>query len=253
MKRFLVTAFLGLCISAVFAQDITVEQQKLVQNFIDCVKQKKKEKLATYISFPLKRDYPIPAIKNRQEFIRRYDEVFDENLVRIIINSKPSVDWSAVGWRGIMLFHGDVWLNYGDGKLIAVNYQSTYEKNKKEELIRSEKLGLHASIKEFKEPVYILETIKYRIRIDDLGDGNYRYSSWHISHKMSDKPDLVIQNGVYEPQGSGGNHIYRFRNGDYVYECMIQVMGEDGMPPAYLSIYKSGKEIFSQKAYIVMK
>ncbi len=63
---------------------------------------------------------------------------------------------------------GKVWHNY-DGRLIAVNHQSEYEQKKKEELIRLEKSNLHKSIKEFKKPVYILETIKYRIRIDDLG------------------------------------------------------------------------------------
>ncbi|MNQ85543.1 hypothetical protein D3C85_1007120 [compost metagenome] len=65
---------------------------------------------------------------------------------------------------------------------------------------------------------------------------------------MSDKPALVIKNGKFTPDGSGGNHNYQFKSGDYVYTCYITVMGETGAAPASLEITKASKEILSQDA-----
>ena len=55
------------------------------------------------------------------------------------------------------------------------------------------------------------------------------------------------------PDGNGGNHSFEFINGEFKYECSIIVMGKQNSPPAYLTIYKGDKEIFSQKAIIVMR
>ncbi len=228
------------------------EDQKVVSDFINCFKLQEKEKLSNKFSFPLNREYPIPEIKNKQDFLNRYNEVFDDSLIKMIINSKPSRDWSSMESEGIMLLNGQLWLDE-EGNLIAVNYQSKAERKKRDELIEKEKIDLHESIQEFKKPVKILETAKYRIRIDKLGNENYRYASWPIQKKMSDKPDLVLENGKFIRDGSGGNHSYEFSNKDYTYECSIIVMGEESSPPALLTIYKGEKEILSQKAKIVKK
>lgn len=252
MKQIIIKVFLTLNCFLSFGQGMTKEEQNVVSDFIDCIKHQEKEKLITKIYFPFEREYPIPQIKNSQEFLNRYNEIFDDKLTKMIINSKPSTDWSAVGWRGIMLFNGEVWLDY-DGRLLAINYQSKYEEKNVSELIKLEKRNLHESLIKFKNPVHILETTKYRIRIDDLGGSNYRYASWPLKSKMIDKPDIVIEKGEYKPDGSGGNHSFLFKNGEYTYECAIIIMGEENSPPAYLTIYKGDKEILSQKAYIVTK
>lgn len=252
MKRFLIISLLAFSSLFCYGDDLTEEQKKLVTDFINVVKQGKKAKLAGIISFPLNRDYPIPPIKNELEFLSRYKEVFDDVLVKMIVNSKLSEDWSAMGWRGIMLLSGEVWLDY-DGKLIAVNYQSEAEKKMKAALIKQEKDSLHESLKVFETPVCVLETAKFRIRIDDMGDGKYRYASWSLHNKMSDKPDMIIENGKIVFEGSGDNHHYEFKKGVYLYQCDITVIGEEGSPPAYLTIYKGKKEVVSQPAVIVEK
>ena len=184
------------------------------------------------------------------EFIKRYNEVFDSDLIHKISSSSPKLDWSAVGWRGIMLFNGEVWLDY-DGRLIAVNYQSETEKIKRNNLIRLDKSKLHGSIKEFENPIQILKTAKNRIRIDDLGKGNYRYSSWPLKSKIGDKPELIIDKGEYIPEGSGGNHTFRFKNKGYIYDCHIFIIGEYNTPPALLVVYKGNIKISSNKATTV--
>ncbi|WP_214227768.1 hypothetical protein [Pedobacter sp. B4-66] len=249
MKRLATTLLLLLSFSVVFGQSLEVKYHQLVLDFIDCIKSKKKEKLADKVQFPLMRKYPLPEIKNKQEFLKRYNEVFDEHLVKLIVNSKPNIDWSAVGWRGIMLGSGDLWLNY-DGRLLAVNYESKAEKKQRLQLIKMEKNSLHPSIKTFKEPIQILETPQYRIRIDDMGAYNYRYTSWPLKSKMSDKPSLIIEKGIIIPEGSGGSVRFEFKNGEFTYDCAILVDPEPGGAPALLTISKGDKKILFQKAKI---
>jgi hypothetical protein len=175
--------------------------------------------------------------------------VFDGTLVEKIKTSDVDKDWGAVGWRGIMLLNGEVWLDE-EGKLTAVNYESPAETKMRETLITAEKKTLHASVKEFETPVCILLTEKFRIRIDLMPNGTYRYASWPLSGKMSDKPDLLINGGTFVPDGSANYH-YSFKNGEYEYQCAIMAVGADDSAPAYLAVFKNDKEVLSQEARIV--
>ncbi|WKL46696.1 hypothetical protein Q1W71_17220 [Flavobacterium pectinovorum] len=238
------------CSQLTFSQDLKPEYQKFIKSFIANVKSNKKEGVAAFISFPLGRDYPIPNVKNKADFLKRYDQIFDATLKNEIIKSNPAKDWSEVGWRGIMLNQGTLWIDT-DGKIISINYQSQAEKNLSNKLIAAEKAKLHSSIAKFKAPEYILESSKFRIRIDDLGNNNYRYASWSLKQKMSEKPDLVITNGKWIPDGSGGNSYFDFKKGDYLYRCYIIVLGTNDSPPATLTIYQNNKKILEQNAIIV--
>jgi hypothetical protein len=251
MKSFQSFLIILLCFSPFAkAQDLKPEYQKFISKFIEEVKNGDKEAISKHVRYPLYRDYPIPAIKNKAEFVKRYNEIFDKVLIEKITKSNPAKDWDEVGWRGIMLNQGDLWIDI-DGKIIAINYHSQLEINKKASLIAAQKKSVNASISKFKEPVAILETSKFRIRIDDLGNDNYRYASWGIKKKMTDTPDLIIEKGVFFADGTGGNHHYEFKKGNFRYECHFIVMGENGVPPAMLLIYQSEKEILSQNAKVV--
>jgi hypothetical protein len=246
MKKIIPALFLLINIQFANCQELNKKYQPIILDFINCVKSQNKEKLSSKIRFPLKREYPIPPIKNKQEFLKRYNEVFDDYLTKKIIGSTLT-EWNDVGWRGIMLLNGELWLDY-DGKLISVNHQSVLEKKEKERIIKLEKNTLNPSIQAFKAPVLIFETTSYRVRIDDLGSFNYRYSSWPIKSKVSDEPALIIKNGKWTPDGSGGNHNYQFKNGGYNYICYINELDGNNTPTAILVITKAGKEIFSQKS-----
>ena len=252
MRKLIYFAFIIFSIQNSFGQDLKPEYQKFVKSFIANIKSNNKEGVATFISFPLGREYPIPAVKNKTDFIKRYDQIFDATLKKEIINSNPAKDWSEMGWRGIMLGQGDIWMDT-TGKIITINYQSQAEIDFKNKLISSEKGKLHPSIATFKAPVYILETSKFRIRIDDLGNENYRYASWSIKNPMSEKPDLVITNGKWISDGSGGNSHFEFKKGAYLYECYIIIIGTSDSPPAQLTISQNDKEILNQDAKIVSK
>jgi hypothetical protein len=226
---------------------------KIISEFINIIKDQKMEELCSWILFPFKRQYPLPDIKSKEEFLRRYHEVFDDSLINMITHSNPESDWGAVGWRGIIFHNGELWLGYEEGGLITVNYQSKFEIKRRAELIEAEKKELYPAIRDFKEPVLLLETDKYRIRIDDVGEWNYRYVSWPLGKSMKEKPDIILNKGKQKFVGSGGDNYYRFKNGDYVYECSINLTGPDEIPPAALIIKKRGKEILSQNAKIIRK
>lgn len=238
------------CTNFVSAQDLKPEYQKFIKTFISNVKNDKKEAVASMISYPFKREYPIPEIKNKADFVKRYSEIFDATLKNEIIKSDPAKDWSEMGWRGIMLNRGTIWIDT-DGRLISINYQSEFEKDLKDKIIAKDKTKLHASIAKFKGPECVLETSKFRIRIDDLGNGNYRYASWPLKKKMSEEPDLVISNGKWFQEGTGGNHRFEFKKGQYIYECYISSLREKDAAPASLRIYQNKKVILSQDAKIV--
>lgn len=251
MKFKIITLFfLAVFSNLASGQDLKPEYQKFIKTFISNVKNDKKEALANMISYPFKREYPIPTIKNKTEFIKRYNEIFDDALKSEISKSNPAKDWSEMGWRGIMLNQGTIWIDT-DGRLISINYQSKFEKDLKSKIIAKDKTKLHSSIAKFKAPECVLETSKFRIRIDDLGNGNYRYASWSIKKGMNEVPDLVITKGKLILDGNGGNHRFEFKKGQYTYECSITPLREKGVSPAGLTIYQNKKIILSQDAKIV--
>lgn len=183
----------------------------------------------------------------KKEFLNRYNEIFDDSLKQAIINSDIHKDWSNVGWRGFMLHNGLVWIDT-DGDLKSINYQSGFEKKEWERLIERQRSKLYPGLRKYQEPVLFMATKKFRIRIDDLGNGDYRYASWPINKSQAEKPDLVLANGRFEPDGNGGNHEYIFKKGDYTYSCYIWIITPDGSPPAVLTISKGKKKILKEPA-----
>ena len=223
-----------------------------INNVIALFKQKNIDKISNIISFPLSREYPIPSIKDKKEFRKRFNEVFDKTLVVMIANSKID-QWSEVGWRGIMLNNGVVWIESYDGIITAVNYQSDFEKKLRKDLIAKEKANLHISLKTFESPTYKIKTKNYLIRIDKLSDYKYRYSSWKINEIESSKPNIILNNGELEFEGSGGNHVITFSNANYTYKVYRNILGEDNSPDITLEIEKEGKTILTQDGTLIIK
>ena len=238
---------LTICISLFFISNaFALEQQyhKNISPIITAFKADDRAAITALIRYPLQRRNPLPAIKNEAELIERFDEVFDDKLAAVIASSNIDTDWDKVGWRGIMLNNGVMWVDT-DGKVIAVNTQNTTEQAHAEKLIAQNKQSLHSSIKTFQKPILDWDTAKYRVRIDDLGDGNFRYASWSIDKSPSDKPDIVLINGDITFEGSGGNHHYTFKNGRYSYVLQVTVIGCDTSPPGWLEVYKDEKLLLS--------
>lgn len=240
--------FLSLLISQIgLAQNEKLDKFKVahINHVIELFKQRNIENLSNIVEFPLQREYPIPSIKNEKEFKQRFSEVFDNTLIEKIVNSKIK-QWDEVGYRGIMLDNGIIWIESSNGKIIAVNYQSDLEKKLKKDLIAKEKERVHSSIKNFESPLYKIKTKKYLIRIDQLTNSKYRYTSWKIGEKESSKPDLILNNGQWEFEGSGGNSVITFSNKNYSYKVYRNIIGEDNAADITLEVEKGGRIILTE-------
>lgn len=251
-KANLFLTLLFCCIGFMRAQEAKTEGQIFVKKFIGLIKNGEKEALADLTVYPLQREYPITDVNSKADFIKRFDEIFDADLKNKIIKSDAKKDWSDMGLRGLMFNGGSIWLDI-DGRLTAVNYQSKFETNLKSKLIAAQKKELDPSIAFFQTPICILETSKFKIRIDNLGNKNYRYASWSSDKKMSEKPDLVIYQGELVVEGIGGNHQYEFKKDNFTYECAFILLGEKNGPAAKLTIYQGTKIISAEDAKIVAK
>ena len=208
-------------------------------------RQKAVDEISKHIIYPLKRESPIPSVKDAAELKNRFDEIFDEDLINIILGSNTD-QWSEMGWRGIMLDNGILWIDT-DGKILAVNHQSEYEKILVQKLTSEERGGLYPGLQQnFKKAVYKFKTKNYSIRIDELNSGAYRYACWKKENPESTKPDLVLGNGKIEFDGSGGNHVITFRNNNYEYKVFRNKIASSGIADISLVVEKNGKEILSE-------
>lgn len=92
---------------------------------------------------------------------------------------------------------------------------------------------LHPTIRSFESLESLFDTKDYRIRVDCMFDGSYRYTSWKNSRTMDDLPDVIIYGGVYDEN----KKEYRFKHNGHEYI----VDAEKGIAVRY-----NGKEILSQ-------
>ncbi|WP_157558233.1 hypothetical protein [Niabella aurantiaca] len=226
---------------------LTNTQQDDVNKLIRAAKAGNKQQIASLVAYPLKRTYPLEDIKSNDEMLMRFDTIFDPVLLRQIARSKTE-NWKAMGWRGLMLDNGVLWMDDA-GKIIAINHQSEKEKKLQEKAIQKDKKKLPPSLQGFVKPLYNITTERFRIRIDELAGDRLRYASW--SRKRGNKePDLVLYNGIFEAQGSGGNHTITFTNGQHRYVVTINRLGTSETPEVLLTVFKEGKELLNDPGRI---
>ena len=70
-----------------------------IKHFIHLVDTDSREALSKRVQYPLYRSYPISNIEDAEDFIDRYDEIFDDELISMIVNSDLEEDWSCAGYR----------------------------------------------------------------------------------------------------------------------------------------------------------
>lgn len=243
MKTLLKTGIFGLFFIFslnLSAQNLSVAQKASVVKFTQLLKNQDWEGLSTATVYPLKRTYPIAPVSNATEFVQRHADLFDDSFRSMITNASVDSDWSVMGERGIMFKSGEIWLDT-DGNLMSINHQTAAEKALNAKLIQADKDSLPVSLKEFEQPILQMKVGKFVLRIDQMKDESYRYA-WWLEGALDEKhePAEIIQNGILEFDGSGGNHSYTFESDFGKFVCSIIELGSSDSPPGELTIYRDG-------------
>jgi hypothetical protein len=218
-----------------------------IQQLINVFKTNNKIKIAESIDYPLRREYPLKDVKNKTDFIQRFDQIFDKDFINHVANSKIK-DWAEVGWRGIMFDNGTIWID-DNGKITSINYQSPKEKELLAHSIHENKSQLPKSLQSFEKPMYLIITKNYKIRIDQMSEGIYRYAAWKIKNQKSE-PEVVIENGALDNDGSGGNEKITFKKNEFTYVVYINEVGEGDFPDASLEVRKGEQTILTENGRI---
>ena len=210
MKRinlFFLSVFLILFVSMILVQSCAGKASS-VEDVIAAFKSGKTARIAKCFSFPYRRDYPFTTIENEKEFLAVFSEVLDEEIIQKIADSSPE-DWQQIGWRGIALNNGEVWLSESDCKITAVNLKTKDYQSNLEAKILLDKEALPLKLQNFKQPVakYVVDDCTYRI--DQLNDGKYRLLILTQNGIM-----FSLENGTLSFDGNGGSHYYTWNDFD---------------------------------------
>ncbi len=224
-----------------------VEAKDGIAKLIDSFQADDVDAIAECFRFPFHRAYPIPAIHSKEEFVRRFEEVFDEEISRKIKTSRIEEDWTEMGWRGYMLFNGLVWIDY-DGKVKGINYFSAKERRIRGDLITKDRGTIYRGLQGFEAPVLKWDTESVTLRIDEL-EGDFRLGIWEVGESFSRAPERVISHGTVVYEGSGGNHCYKFKQDETLYECWVEVLGgESEYGIGSLTIQEHGVRVLQEEA-----
>tara|TARA_R110000782_G_scaffold140_3_gene350 strand:- start:2406 stop:3632 length:1227 start_codon:yes stop_codon:yes gene_type:complete len=224
---------------------------RVIQKLIDSVVANDRISIADMVAYPFNRRHPLPSIVDRNDFIARFDQVFDDEL-RQMIESSSSHNWNSVGYRGIMLGNGQLWMDY-DGTIIAVNHHTKLEDSVIDLLNRSNDLRFHESVKSYESTILEAWTDGFRIRVDLLSDGTYQYASWSSGTSTHDEPDLILRGGSRVSDGSGGNHHYSFRNGAYEYNLHVAVLRKRKTDLGWVSVSNDGAPVLREPLKYLLK
>jgi hypothetical protein len=215
MKRLNVIALLFITLLSKGQSDIPTSTIKSYRRIAQLIKYDSIKKLATLVSYPLRRENPLPDIYSPKEFVSYYSTLFDNEFKQELMNFDSSKIFQHNGNYG--LFAGDVWID-ADGKIISINHVSESEKKYSIKLTNEIQSKMHPSIKPWKRNVLVCESKKYLVRIDDInGHDSLRYISWGEGKQISEKPDLILYGGTYQFQGEQGGITYTFKSGEWSY------------------------------------
>lgn len=141
---------------------------------------------------------------------------------------------------------------------IASGYKDIYKFNGQRfiytETKYDEEVPLNNKLRNFKHNIVCLEFLPWKIRIDYMPNGTYRYVSWK-NKAMSESPDLTINNGEYRftkvDKGWGGKLVeFIFNNNGYEYIVSYEIVEYNrfnDLTPISLVVKQNGKVLMNVK------
>ena len=228
---------------------------KAAATIIEMVTNRDKKGISQMLTYPIQREYPIPPIRNATEFIERFDEVFDSARISNIKHAfttfwdfrhGTSLAQEEESWFDyILCFNVE---NDGSPYIYLIECSKT-EAKKAKRLIELERKELHESLQSFLYPVVLMETPTQLIRIDRIVEkdtvienselkNGYRLACWKKGCSISDKPDLILTNGIQFLPASWLFPQYDFINGNYGYSCSLDLWDQSVIS---VTVYENAK------------
>ncbi|MEO6882722.1 MAG: hypothetical protein ABI199_01720 [Bacteroidia bacterium] len=186
------------------------------------------QELSKFVDYPLKRENPLPDIKNAADFISDYPILIDSLFKKLLNQYNDSDIFEHNGYYGFIegKFSGAIWLDE-DGNIVTINYSSKAEQKAKQLLIEKIKKEMYPTVNKWNENVLVAKSEKLLIRIDQTDKG-VRYVCWSKAKTMKDAPDIILNNGVED--GGEWGWTSTFKNGDWTYIVDDVEMCEDDHP-----------------------
>lgn len=173
---------------------------------------------------------PLKIEKNKLVYAPIFDDTPEDYGFNCTSIEYEFADWYYTanygeGWDWMYRYDKDNMIFYvpvvEDMSLIDRYNLYQFNGNRFEFLREDGGFWLHPSIRNFKNLVALIITKDYRIRLDMMDDGTYRYSSWKRDASMDQKPDIVLYNGYYNEEG----RCYTFENEGYEYNLITSNSG----------------------------
>ena len=225
--------------------DVAAKSRESVTGFRQAVGTGDPRMISQWVRYPLSRRYPLRPIEDAKDCMARFTELLPAPFLAQVAASSDG-DWQQVGFRGVMFDSGRVWLD-DQQRMRALNRSSEAEIARRDGIVERDRIALVASLQEYDEPVLRWQTKTYRLRIDRMGDGQLRFTSWRRGSPLDAMPDLELLSGVHEFDGSGGNHHYEWKDGERSYRCVITLLGSYESEPFELEV-RRGKEVLQSEA-----
>lgn len=193
--------------------DLNEYQLRAVREFQEDVRSGDRERIAAHFSFPFELGYPLPEIRDRDDFLARYDLLFDKDIEEEIASTRA---WDEIGWRGIACNNG--WMLWGDtyeNKFIVSSFNThtdAYMKALQEEVDRQRE-RVHPSLRDYDRPLVVARTDTLIFRVDRMRQGGLRLAFWKDGKSMTDRPDYVNNDGFRSQEGSLGYPDWLFVSG----------------------------------------
>jgi hypothetical protein len=190
-----------------------------------------KETFADLVRYPLYRQYPLRNIYTKDEMVKYFDVLFDDEF-RNTIRSLKLDEWQVVGWRGFTIMSGEFWED--SGELVTVNYSSPAEQRLRDSLIKAEFDALHPSLQGDWTPIdrlMLADDVYGFARIDKstVSDTLYRLSLFAKNAEIGDKP-VACLNGYALYEGNMGDGYFYFKSQDTVASYSFGCEHEEGVP-----------------------
>lgn len=202
--------------------------------------------LASIVSYPLERPYPLADVADSAEMVAYYSTLVDDSLRNVLVKSRPG-RWSENGWRGWTLDDGRyVWV---DSLVYDIPYVSSLEHEQHKALVKQEMATLPAALAQPGwEPAGAFKASSGEVaRLDVKGASSrddeaavYRLAVYGNGTDLRGLPTLVLP-GTLNTEGTARTRTFTFDDGHGTRALFTpDEPDDDGLPLVIL--YPDGRQ-----------